>query len=185
MGNLLNNDFHRAAEVHKELFLPPTSMHSKSARLSDFPLEHVRLRHLIWTLPIFIITLSGYGFTLAYPSACERSGWIALPLFLQFMIAATANAICAIHQTLVMDLWHWNGHASMAASNLVRFLFAGLGVGLVQTMIEGLGTWSTFVTLGLIVMVLVPLPAAQWYWGLNWRAEREAKRSILERVSTV
>lgn len=184
MGNILNRDVLIAYSKYKaEHALPTSTAFSYSSLPADFPLERTRLHHFAWILPIFIITLSGYGFTLTYPSMCERPGWILIPLLLQFTIGATAHAICGVHQALVTELWHQNGHASMSASNLTRCLIAAVGVGIIQLMLDGVGTWSTFVALGLVVMVMVPVPVTQWYCGSDWRAEREARRSILERVT--
>lgn len=165
--------------------LPPGFTFTASNLPSDFLIEHSRLRHLFWTSPILIISLSGYGFTLFYPAACERPGWILLPLFLQFLIAFTAHAICTITQTLVVDLWHQSDHACLAANDLAQFSLAALGVGFVQLMLDGFGTWCAFVILGIVVMVLVPLPVVHWYWGVEWRAEREARMEIIGRLTKV
>ncbi|KAH7132376.1 major facilitator superfamily transporter [Dendryphion nanum] len=186
MGNLLNHDIILAFSKYKaEHTLPPSATLIMSKLPANFPLEHTRLRRLSWITLVFTISLCGYGFTLAYPAATSRPGWIALPLVVQFLIASSTNAICAIHQTLVTDLWHQNGYASNASSNLVKCILAAFGVGLVQALLDGVGPWSAFLALGLVVMVLVPLPLIQWYWGHNWRAEREAAKAIVERFVKV
>jgi MFS family permease len=186
MGNIMNRDFLYASSKYKaEHSLPPSKCIKTRDMPADFPLEHTRLRQLPIVLPVFVVTLSGYGFTLAYPEMTKRPGWILLPLFLQFIIAASANAICAMHQTMVSDLWYENGRAGTACATLVKCMIGAFGVGLIQVMVDGVGNWSAFVALGLVVMVLVPLPVALWYWGLDWRAEREARRNILSRVARV
>jgi MFS family permease len=176
MGKFLHNDLITAlSRYNAERSLASSTVVPNSSLPADFSVEHLRLRYLPFLILILVITLSGYGFTLAYPSATSRPGWILLPLTLQFIIAATANAVCAIQQTLVADIWHQTDHASKAATSLMRCLFAAVSVGIVQKLLDALGVWSTFVALGLMIMVLISLPVMQWYWGKSWRAEREAR----------
>lgn len=178
MGNLLNRDFLTASSSYKAHHsLPPSTAISRSSLPAYFPLEHARLVRLPMVTIIFVISLSFYGFTLSYPTLTERPGWILVPLLLQFIIAATANAVCAIHQTLITDLWPKNGASSAAISNLVRCVFAAVGVAVVQQFIKSVDVGPVFLALGLVVMVFVPLPIVQWYWGGDWRRERDSQGS--------
>jgi Flp pilus assembly protein TadB len=103
-------------------------------------------------------------------------------MFLQLIIAAAAHSVCTVQHTLITDLWHQNEQAGTNASNLAKYLLAALGAGVVQLQLDGMGTWSSFVSLGLVIMACLVLPVAQWYWGVDWRAEREAKNAILEGI---
>lgn len=124
---------------------------------------------------IFVIALSFYGFTLYYPSLTSLGGWIAIPLLLQFLIAVMAHAICGIHQTLIADLWPKDGAAAANASNLVRCMLAAILVAVVQRSLDTIEVGPTFLAMGLVVMILVPLPIVQWYWGGDWRRVRETR----------
>ncbi|KAF2015809.1 MFS general substrate transporter [Aaosphaeria arxii CBS 175.79] len=186
MEKVLKRDILFAFSKFKaENMLPPKAKLCMKELPAEFPLEHTRLRRLPWIAVCFTFTLCAYGFSLAYRRATVLKGWIAIPLFMQFVIAATAHARCTVHQTLVTDLWHQNEHAGIVANNLVRLLLSAAGVVLVQTLLDALRAWSTFLSLGLAVMAVVPLPLIQWYWGREWRAEREVKREIIERFTKV
>ncbi|KAF2683367.1 MFS general substrate transporter [Lentithecium fluviatile CBS 122367] len=178
IGNLLTQDFLTACSIYQKTHsLPPTVVISRHSLPADFPLEHTRLIRLPGLVVIFTIALSFYGFTLSYPSLTTLGGWIAIPLLLQFLMSAMAHAICGVHQTLITDLWPSNGAAAATISNLVKCLLAGVGVAVVQKMLESVLIGPTFLALGLVVLVLVPLPIVQWYWGCGWRQVRDAKRS--------
>ncbi|KAF2708580.1 major facilitator superfamily transporter multidrug resistance [Pleomassaria siparia CBS 279.74] len=189
MGKLLNRDFHAFTSTYKaERSLPPLTIISRSSLPAYFPLEQARLVRLPMVIVIFIIALSFYGFTLSSPALTSRPGFILVPLLLQFFIAATASAVCAIYETFITDLWPKNQASSAAVSNLVRCLFAALGVALVQLLIKSVGVGPVFLALGLVVMTFVPLPIVQWYWGGDWRRERDGRgpdtvdRHVLEKV---
>lgn len=176
IGNLLTQDFLTACSVYQKTHqLPPTAVISRQSLPADFPLEHARLVRLPGLTAIFTIALSLYGFTLSYPSLTALGGWVAIPLLLQFLIAAMAHAICGVHQTLVSDQWPWNGAAAATITNMVKCLLAGIGVAVVQLMLDGMDAGPTFLALGLVIMVLIPLPIVQYYWGCGWREARNAK----------
>jgi hypothetical protein len=179
IGNLLTQDFLRACSVYQKTHsLPPTAVISRHSLPADFPLEHARLIRLPGLTVIFMISLSLYGFTLGYPSLTSLGGWICIPLLLQFLIAAMAHAICGLHQTLISDLWPWNGAAAATVSNLVKSLLAGVGVAVLDSMLDGIGVGPTFLALGLVVLVLVPLPVVIHYWGGGWRESRSARMAV-------
>jgi hypothetical protein len=89
-----------------------------------------------------------------------------------------AHAICGVHQTLISDLWPWNGAAAATVSNLVKSLLAGVGVAVINRMLDGIGVGPTFLALGLVVLVLVPLPIVNYYWGGGWREGRSARMAV-------
>lgn len=174
--NVLERDFMFASAKFKaEHVLEPCAIIDTRHLPTGFPLEHTRLRLLLWTTPVLIAVTCGYGFTLVYPSVTQRPGWIVFPLFLQFLIAVMASAIYKAQQTLVWDLWRQSQFAAYAVTGLSGSLFAAVGVGIMPTLIGIMGIWSFFVGLSIFIMVSVPLPGAQWYFGASWRAQRERK----------
>jgi hypothetical protein len=176
IGNLLDADFKRACSAYKHShFLPSTINIPQHTIPADFPIEHTRLSRLPAFTVVLIISISLYGYSLAYPNLTSLGGWVCFPLLLQFLIAAATHAICGVHQTLISEIWANDGSkAASAISNLTRSIFAAIGVAVLQKIIGRIGSGPTFLALGLVVLVLVPLPIVQWYYGGRWRSAREA-----------
>jgi MFS family permease len=131
---------------------------------ANFPIERARLKHLFWILPLFIVGTAVYGLSLNSTSLVERPGWIAVPLVLQFIIAATSNAVFAINQTLVSDLCPGKGASSTAINNLFRCSISAMGVE------------PAFVSLGLVTIIVSPLCVFQWYWAMSWRVGKGSSK---------
>lgn len=173
IGNLMNHSYIQAeAAFKKRHSLPATYSLPKKALPVDFPIEHARLQHINWITVIFILSTASYGLTVSSPILTSKQGWIALPLFLQFLIAATSNAIFAINQTMVSDLCPGRGASSTAINNLVRCSLGAVGVALVEKMIDKLGAGGTFLGLAFLTLSTVPMVVVQWYWGIDWRRAR-------------
>ncbi|KAF7949825.1 uncharacterized protein EAE97_003334 [Botrytis byssoidea] len=173
IGKLMTNDFKAAEETYRKVNNLPLSYKLPSKNLpSNFPIEQARLRHLSWITAIFVVATGIYGFTLSIHSVLLLPDWIAVPLFLQFLIAATSNAIFALNQTLVSDLCPGKGASSTAINNLVRCGLGAVGVAFAETMIFSIGAGATFLGLALIVVACTPLVVVNWYSGPGWRAER-------------
>lgn len=134
-----------------------------------------------WITLLFVVSTAIYGFTVLpvdlMPPQAANPAWIALPLFLQFLIAATSNAVFAINTTLVSDLCPGKGASSTAINNLVRCSMGAIGVGVIDPMLALVGRAGTFVALGLLVLSMSVLNAVEWYWGMQWRQEREVKKN--------
>ncbi|OLN83084.1 MFS antiporter QDR2-like protein 2 [Colletotrichum chlorophyti] len=177
-GKLLTRDYKTVETQYKE-----THNMSYDDELSskdvppDFPLEKARLQRLPWIVAVFTASITGYGFSLAYPSAMARPGWIALPLTLQFLIAASANAIFALNQTIISDLCPGQGASATAVNNLVRCSLAALGVAFAEQMIDSVGPGTAFLVLGMVVIAISPIQVINQFWGPKWRAQRARRRS--------
>jgi len=169
-------DYKAAEQAYKASHnLPPTHKLPAKNVPTDFPIEHTRLRHLPWIAAIFTISTATYGFTLSFPSLTSRPGWIVVPLILQFLIAATSNAIFALNQTLVSDLCPGKGASSTAINNLVRCGLGAVGVAFAETLIAAAGTGAAFLGLALVTVFCAPLVVVNWYFGMDWRARRAGK----------
>ena len=158
---------------------PPPSKNRKAIP-GDFPIEHARLRQTPWITSVFVVATAVYGFTLLpaeQMALVSRPGWIAVPLTLQFVIAAASNAVFAINTTLVADLCPGKGASSTAINNLVRCSMGAVGVGLVDVMLRLMGAGATFLGLSLLVVTMGVLVTVEWSWGMQWRAEREWRRN--------
>lgn len=135
-----------------------------------------------WITLIFVVSTAIYGFTVLptdlLPPQAASPAWIILPLFLQFLIAGTSNAVFAINTTLVSDLCPGKGASSTAINNLVRCSMAAVGVGLIDPMLALVGRAGTYIALALLALSMSALLAIEWYWGMQWRADREIKKSV-------
>ncbi|KAL2272419.1 hypothetical protein FJTKL_06586 [Diaporthe vaccinii] len=182
-GKLMTREFvryeERFLETHPGALAPSKS---RKAFAPDFPIEHARLRYMPWITLIFVGSTAIYGFTVLpadlLPPQAADPAWIVLPLFLQFLIAATSNAVFAINTTLVSDLCPGKGASSTAINNLVRCSMAAVGVGMIESMLALVGRAGTFIALALLVLSMSAILAMEWYWGMQWRQEREMKKNI-------
>lgn len=152
--------------------LPPSHKLPAKNLPPDFPIEHARLGNLPWITTVFVTSTALYGFSLSFPSLTSRTGWIVVPLMLQFLIAAASNAIFALNQTLVTDLCPGKGASSTAINNLVRCSLGAVGVALVETMLAIVGPGVAFLGLALIVVICMPLVVVNWCWGMEWRGKK-------------
>lgn len=181
-GKLMTREFinYEREYLFKNPHSPLPSKNKKDLP-ADFPIEHARLRHTPWITALFTISTAIYGFTVL-PAAqlplVSRPGWIAVPLTLQFIIAATSNAVFAINTALVSDLCPGKGAGATAINNLVRCSLGALGVGFVDAMIGSFGSAASFLGLGLLTAAMGVLLAMEWSWGMHWRNQREQAKTI-------
>ncbi|KAF2177631.1 MFS general substrate transporter [Zopfia rhizophila CBS 207.26] len=157
----------------------------------DFPLEQTRLRRLLLPTLLFILTTSAYGFSLSEPRLTTRSGWILVPLLLQFIISLSANGILTIHSTLIEDLCQEKKENGMVVEGIVRSWLAAAGVAGVEQMVRRLGVGASFLGLGLLGLGVVPFGVGLYCWGMEFRkgrverVEREGGMSGIGRERTV
>jgi hypothetical protein len=173
----MNRDFLEAEAAYNKAKGNPVSHKLPAKKLpSDFPIEHTRLKTLPWIVGIFVFSVAVYGITLDIPTLTSLPGWIIVPLALQFLIAATSNAVFALNQTLISDLCPGKGASSTAINNLVRCGLAAVGVAFIEQMIGAVGIAASFIGLALLTVICVPLTVIHWYWGAQWRVAREQKQ---------
>ncbi|KAK2002762.1 major facilitator superfamily transporter [Colletotrichum falcatum] len=176
-GKTLSRDYKTVETRYKETHNIPYDEELSPVNVPpDFPLEQARLQRLPWMVFLFVASLAGYGFSLAYPAMTARRGWIALPLTMQFLIAASANAIFALNQTIISDLCPGQGASATAVNNLVRCGLAALGVAFMEQMLNAVGPGAAFLSLGMAVIAVSPIQVVNQFWGPMWRAQREMRR---------
>lgn len=177
----MNKDFKKAEEAYRvENNLPADYKLPVKALPADFKIEHARLKNLYWVTALFIVPTGIYGFTVANKTLTSMPGWIIVPLLLQFLIAATSNAVFAMNQTMVSDLCPGKGASSTAINNLVRCGLAAVGVAFAETMIAALGAPVSFLLLAFLVIICTPMAALNWFYGPTWRMERIKKQQELQ-----
>lgn len=177
IGILMDRSFKQAEADYRSQHDPSSFLGAKENSLpANFPIERARLKHIPWITTLFVVSTAAYGFSLNSRSLAERPGWIAVPLILQFFIAATSNAVFAINQTLVSDLCPGKGASSTAINNLFRCSVGAVGVAFIDTMISAMGVGPAFAGLGLVTIIVSPLCVIQWYWAMSWRAGRMSSK---------
>lgn len=177
VAKLMTRDFRACEEAYKaDNALPDDYTIPTKAIPAGFPIEQARLRNLWWIVGLFIASVIGYGFSLSVSqSVSGRAGYIAVPLALQFIIAATSNAVFAANQTLVSDLCPGKGASATAMNNLVRCTLGAVGVAVIDPMIEELGPGYAFLTLAIVMACCAPFAVLTWFFGQRWRGERTLK----------
>jgi len=182
-GKTLSRDYKAVETKYKETHNIPYDEELSPMHIPpDFPLEQARLRRLPWMVFLFIASLAGYGYSLAYPRMTARSGWIALPLTMQFLIAASANAIFALNQTIISDLSPGQAASATAINNVVRCGLAALGVSFTEQMLNAVGPGTAFLSLGMAVIAVSPIQVVNQFWGPLWRAQREMRRPRMNTI---
>jgi MFS family permease len=181
VAKLMTRDFRACENAYKaDKGLPSDYTIPTKAIPADFPIEHARLRNLWWIVSLFIASIMGYGFALGggVPrSVSSRAGYIAIPLALQFIIAATSNAVFAANQTLVSDLCPGKGASATAINNLVRCTLGAVGVAIIDIMIAKLGPEYAFLTLAIFMACCAPLAVLTWFFGQRWRGKRSVSKA--------
>ncbi|KAK8135275.1 major facilitator superfamily transporter [Apiospora sp. TS-2023a] len=186
VGSLMTTDYKAVqASYNAAHDRPRDSELSPSMNLpADFPLERARLRHIPWVTAVFVASLGLYGLAMDAKrlpwKLASRPGWIAVPLLLQFLIAASSNGIITIYQTLISDLCPGQGAGSTAISSLVSRLLNAAGVSFVEPLLEAWGPAYLYLGLAGVGAVYVALAAASWYLGPGWRRQRLAKLGLKE-----
>lgn len=148
----------------------------------DFPIEHARLRHVPVITVVFAVATAAYGASVLpaeHAPVVARPGWIAVPLLLQFVIAAASNAVFAINTALVADLCPGKGAGATAINNLVRCGMGAAGVAGVDALVAAFEPAAAFIGLALLTAASAVLLAVEWFWGMQWRRQRaEAAEAV-------
>ncbi|KAI0856309.1 MFS general substrate transporter [Xylaria cubensis] len=173
IGKLMTLDFKSAEERYKakkglpiDYEIPPKDLPT------DFGIERARLRHLPWITALFILSVGLYGLSVEPSHLISKPGWIVVPLLLQFLIAATSNAVFAMNQTIISDLCPGKGAGATAINNLVRCELGAVGVSVAQILIDKFGPARTFLGLVLFTVACTPTAVLTWIYGPTWRAAR-------------
>lgn len=136
------------------------------------PTPLARLRHLPWQLAVFIAATAAYGWTLSIPTLTDLAGWLAVPLLVQGVLAATGHALLVQALALADDMagpGH-EGNGGPAVAKLVMGAMAAVGAGMVERMVTGFGAGMTFAGLGLGVLAGVPAVRGWWLKGSRAKA---------------
>ncbi|GLB35921.1 putative MFS general substrate transporter [Lyophyllum shimeji] len=172
-GKMLDWEYRRfSKQIGTQTTGEPTEDASQKHQVSaNFPIEKARLR----ALPILIILLvaccGGYGWCVA------RQVNIAGPLMLQIAVGYIAIAVMNSTQTLMIDLFPGYGSSVTACNNLVRCSLSAFLVSVIDLIIRALGVGWTYVLLGGVSLLVLPLLYLEMRIGPTCRAKRRAQEA--------
>ncbi|KAF4869069.1 Itaconate transport protein [Colletotrichum siamense] len=135
----------------------------------EFPKEYARLR----TMPVLLVLFSGA--VIAWGFCVDKGVHIAVPLALQVVLGYTSISILNTTMTLMIDILQTRSSAATACTNLVRCLLAALLVGLIDRMTAALRVSWSYVLLGGVCALMLPLMYIEMKFGPKWRLTRDLK----------
>ncbi|KAK0745472.1 major facilitator superfamily domain-containing protein [Schizothecium vesticola] len=177
-GAILNRDYRltESSYLAAQQLPPGTKLDHSRKHLADFPVSRARLRSSWFLVPVFVISVAGYSFTVDSPRLVAlRKPGVAPALALQALIAFTSTAIYTQNSALMVDLYPGASASATAVNNLARCLIGAAGVAAVQFIVNEVGEGPAFVGFAGVVVLFCPLLAAEWLWRERWRRERLAR----------
>ncbi|KAI4519271.1 MFS general substrate transporter [Schizophyllum commune Loenen D] len=140
-----------------------------TSSVKSFPVEHARLRLMPLHVAVFASCVIGWGW------AVQAGAHLAIPLVLQLPVGYTSNAILNTTTTLMIDIEHARSSSVTACTNLARCSLAAVMTAVIDYIIRALGYGWTYVLLGSVAALTIPLFYLEMYMGPRWRERREAK----------
>lgn len=138
----------------------------------EFPVERARLRLMPYQMAIFAATVIGWGW------AVQAGVHLAVPLVLQLPMGYTYNSVLNTTTTLMIDIEHEQSSSVTACTNLARCSLAAILTAVIDYIIKAFGYGWTFVILGGVAALMIPLVYVEMIMGPRWRARRAAKKAI-------
>ncbi|TEA21034.1 Itaconate transport protein [Colletotrichum sidae] len=135
----------------------------------EFPKEYARLR----TMPVLLVLFSGA--VIAWGFCVDKGVHLAVPLALQVVLGYTSISILNTTMTLMIDIFQTRSSAPTACTNLVRCILAALLVALIDRMTEALRFSWSYVLLGGVCAMMLPLMYIEMKMGPKWRMRRDLK----------
>ncbi|KAK0658025.1 major facilitator superfamily domain-containing protein [Cercophora newfieldiana] len=170
-GKLLDRDYRVVESEYRAAKGIPEGVELNRKKFADFPVSRARLRSTWYLVVLFLLSVGGYGFSVESPRLAAKPG-MALPLFLQMVIAFTATAIFTQNSALVVDLFPGASASATAVNNLIRCSVGAVGIAVVQFAIDAIGAGISFFIFTVISAMLTPLLGLVWVYGERWRKER-------------
>lgn len=137
----------------------------------DFPIERARMRLLPLHVVVFVASVIGWGW-------CVQAGvHLSGPLILQLPIGYTFNAVLNTTMTLMIDIEHAQSSSVTACTNLARCGLAAVMTAVIDYITDALGYGWTYVLLGGIAALMIPLIYVEMIMSPRWRARRAARQA--------
>lgn len=138
-------------------------------RDGKYPIENARLRLLPILVLLLVVCCAGYGWCI------ENKVNIAGPLILQFLVGYVAIAVMNSTQTLMVDLFPSQGASITACNNLVRCSLSAILVAVLDLILRSVGVAWTYVLLGGLSLLAIPLIYLEIMIGPACREKRRLK----------
>ncbi|KAK0208811.1 MFS general substrate transporter [Desarmillaria ectypa] len=154
LGHVLDQEYGRLQRsvIAVQNVQGPGNMEKSETGIDDnFPIEKARLRLVPFSMLIFVACCAGYGW-----SVQERVN-LAGPLLLQAAIGFTTMGIMTSTQTLLVDLMPSQSSSVTACNNFIRCIAGAALVSTMDLLLRALGAGWTYVLLGGICMLTIPL----------------------------
>ncbi|KAF3767086.1 hypothetical protein M406DRAFT_89657 [Cryphonectria parasitica EP155] len=139
--------------------------------LSSFPIEKARIVPLYFFVAVGLVAMILYGWVL------ELRPSVAAPLCLQFCIGLCVTGSFGILNTLIVDLSPEAPATAVAANNFVRCEMGAAATAVIELMIAAMGTGWCYTFFALLPLVFAPILWAETRYGIQWRAEKRARRA--------
>ncbi|KAL4881661.1 major facilitator superfamily domain-containing protein [Aspergillus karnatakaensis] len=165
-GKLLNRDYARIKKKCEENRSRADDGHPSTTGDHDVPVEYARLR----MTPILLFLL--VGCVLAWGWLLQRRVHLAVPMILQVILGYTSISILNATMTLMIDIVRTQSSGVIACTNLVRCSLAAILVSFIDRATRRLGFGWTYVILGCICTLLLPVIFVEIKMGPKWRAKR-------------
>ena len=143
--------------------------------LNDFPIERARARGSYYLLSVYIAALAGYGWSV------EARAHEAVPLILQYVLAALCTSFQQTFNALLVDIFPTSPSTAAASGNITRCALSAIVVAVLQPLVTVMGRGWLFTLLtvlsgggGLVADWLVKNK------GMGWRLERIRKTKQVE-----
>lgn len=170
-GKLMDWDYKTAKGQLIRDFTPEKGIPGHVISDDDFPIEATRLKRLPLWMIVFCVACTGYGW-------CFQAGTtIAVPLVLHFVIGFSEMAMLTTIQTILIDLAPSQGSSVTACNNLIRCSMAALLVSVIDLLLHKIGTGWTFVLLGGVCFISMPLIWLAVRIGPSCRAGRRVRQT--------
>lgn len=171
-GKMLDWEYRRFSKVNTGTPTAggiPEDTSQKHYVSTNFPIEKARLRALPILVNLLAACCAGYGWCIA------KQVNIAGPVILQIAVGYITIAVMNSTQTLMIDLFPGQGSSITACNNLVRCSLSAFLVSVIDLIIRALGVGWTYVLLGGVSLLILPLLYLEMRIGPACRAKRRTQ----------
>lgn len=135
--------------------------------LRHFPIERARARGGGYLLAIYTCALAGYGWSVMAQTSA------AVPLVLQFVLAALCTYFQQTFNALLVDIYPESPSTAAASSNITRCALSAVAVAILQPLVDAMGRGWLFTALA--VLSGGGGMATMWAmtrYSMQWRQQR-------------
>ncbi|KAK0439767.1 major facilitator superfamily domain-containing protein [Armillaria borealis] len=166
LGRVLDREYGKSRRLMMAVQGPGNMEKSETGIDDNFPIEKARLRLVPFSMLIFAACCAGYGWCVQ-----ERVN-LSGPLLLQVTIGFTTMGIMTSTQTLLVDLMPSQSSSITACNNFIRCIAGAALVSVMDLLLRALGAGWTYILLGGICALTIPLVYLIMYIGPPRRIKR-------------